>query len=271
MKRMSSMPGAVLVGLAILCGPSVAFAQFAPALGVVDQFTVLGGSGVTGSAGAGTLVTGDVGSFPTCNVTNFPPSTVFPPFILHGPVVCDGTVATARADATTAFNDLGAPQGAGVLIADDLSGQVLLSGVYNLGAALLPAGATLTFSGPGVFVLRTASTLTTVATSNVALAGGANSCNIFWQVGSSATLDSNTFRGQVFASASVTVTGNMVGRAIAGSGAVTMPVGGNTIGGCATAAAVPPVIPPVPALPDVATLALLAILLAGGVVAFGRR
>ena len=263
-----------LLGLAAcLYGPSAALAQVAPALGVVQQFSVLGGSGVTGSAGAGTLVVGDVGSFPTCNVTNFPPSTVFPPFLLHGPVVCDGTVATARGDATAAFVALN--QGVGTVLPASLNlangTGIITTGIYTFltGAAILPAGTTVTFSGPGIFVLRTASTLTTVGTSNMLFAGGANPCNVFWQVGSSAIIDSVTFLGQVFASASVTVTGNMTGRAIAGSGAVTMPVGGNTIGGCATAGA-PPLLP-VPALPDAAMLGLLGILLASGVFVLARR
>ena len=170
----------------------------------------------------------------------------------------------ARTDATAAFNILGAPQGAGVVIPDNLAGQTLTSGVYNLGAALLPAGGTLTLNGAGIFVFRTASTLTTVGTSTIT--GTANPCNVYWQVGSSATIDSTNFAGNVFASASVTVTGDMIGRAIAGTGAVTMPVGGNTIGGCATAGA-----PPVPALPEVAAWALLLVLLGSGAYALRRR
>src|SRR6187402_1967238 len=98
-----ALPSLIISGAMALANPQNVSAQVAPPLGVIQQFSVLGGSGVTGSAGAGTTVNGDVGSFPNCNVTNFPPSTVVPPFILHGPVVCDGTVATARANATTAF------------------------------------------------------------------------------------------------------------------------------------------------------------------------
>jgi len=80
----------LLIAALALANAQDATAQVAPPLGVVQQFSVLGGSAVTGNGGN---VAGDVGSYPTCGVTGFPPSLVTPPFILHGPVVCDGTVA----------------------------------------------------------------------------------------------------------------------------------------------------------------------------------
>ena len=137
------------------------------------------------------------------------------------------------------------------------------------GAALLPAGGVLTLNGGGVFVFRTGSTLTTINTSNVT--GTANPCNVFWQIGSSATIDSANFFGNVFASASITVTGNLIGRTIAGTGAVTMPVGGNTIGGCASPVAPSPSPGPVPALPHGMEWALLVILAGTGAYILSRR
>jgi hypothetical protein len=255
----------VAVGFAaLLYSPSPALAQIAPPLGVLQQFSVLGGSAVSGSAGAGTLVAGDVGSRPTDTINNFPPSSVTAGFFVRRVAAGNGPLLIqARNDATTAFNFLGAPQGAGVVIPDNLAGQTLTTGVYDLGAALLPAGGTLTLNGAGIFVFRTASTLTTVNTSTIA--GTANPCNVYWQVGSSATIDSTNFSGNVFASASVTVTGDMIGRAIAGTGAVTMPVGGNTIGGCATPGA------PAPTLPEVAAWGLLLLLLGSGAYLLSRR
>ena len=256
----------VAVGfVALLYSPSPVLAQVAPPLGVLQQFSVLGGSAVSGSAGAGTVVAGDVGSRPTDTISNFPPSSVTAGFFVRHVALGDGPLLIqARTDATTAFNFLGAPQGAGVVIPDNLAGQTLTTGVYNLGAALLPAGETLTLNGAGIFVFRTASTLTTVTTST--FAGTANPCNVYWQIGSSATIDSTGFPGNVFASASITVTGDMIGRAIAGTGAVTMPVGGNTIGGCATAGA-----PPAPALPEAAAWGLLLLLLGSGAYLLSRR
>jgi hypothetical protein len=278
MKRTSFKPlGAACVGLAaILCGPSPALAQVAPPQGVIQQFSFFGSAAATGSAVLGSSVDGDVGSFPADTVSNFPPTTVGAGFFVRSVGLGDGPLLTqADTDATTAFNALN--QGVGTVLPDDLSTVnvgsgvgVLVSGVYTFtsGAALLPAGTTLTFNGPGIFVLRTGSSLTTVATSNMLLSGGADPCDIYWQIGSSATIDSVNSFGNVFADQSVTVTGDLQGKAIALVGAATM-TGLTTIGGCATTGAPPPI--PVPALPDVATLALVGILLAGGIFAFSRR
>jgi hypothetical protein len=242
--------------------------QVAPPPGVaLRQFSVLGGSAVTGSAGAGTVVAGDVGSFPTDTVNNFPPSSVTAGFFVRRVALGDGPLLIqARNDATTAFVALN--QAPTATLAANLAGQTLTTGVYDFvgGAALLPAGGVLTLNGGGIFVFRTGSTLTTINTSNVT--GTANPCNVFWQIGSSATIDSVNFFGQVFASASITVTGNLIGKTIAGTGAVTMPVGGNTIGGCALAGTPPG---PVPALPHGMEWALLVILLGTGAYILSRR
>jgi len=260
----------MVAALALANAPD-ASAQVAPPLGVIQQFSVLGGSGVTALGGA---INGDVGSFPTCGIIGFPPSTVTPPFILHGPVVCDGTVATARGDATAAF--LALNQGPGTVIPDQMAGTIRTSGIYTftLGTADIAAGGTLTLSGGGNFVFITGSSLVANVGSNISFIGGANPCNVYWQVGSSATLNGPSFGGNIFSNASVSlgVGANLTGRAIAGSGAVTM-AGANNIGGCAVAPIVPPIppippgpVPPVPALPDFAAAGLLAVLLVSGVV-----
>jgi hypothetical protein len=254
----------------ILANAPNASAQVAPPLGVAEQFGALGNSGVSGSTGAGTQVTGDVGSSPTATVTNFPPSTAVGGFTVH--TTNNGTVIQAHLDAIVAFNQMTGQPG-GVAIGPQMNGLVLTSGVYDLGAADLANGGTLTLNGPGVFIFRTASTLTMNTNSNVV--GSANPCNVFWQVGTSATLNGITFRGTVVAAASISLasTGNVTGRLLAGTGptgAVTMAgAGGNTIGGCSTVV-VPPIPPgpggpPVPALPDLAAAGLLAALLVSGV------
>ena len=238
-----------------------ALAQVAPTLGVVQQFSVLGNSGVTGSTGLGTTVNGDVGSSPNPAITNFPPSSVVPPFAVH--TVNDATVQQAHTDAIAAYNFLAA-QGPGTVLPAQLNGAVLTTGIYSFtgGAADLAAGGTLTLNGPGVFIFQVASTVTANVGSNVV--GTANPCNVYWRVGTSATLNGATFRGQVFADASITVGSgsNVTGRTIAGTGAtgaVTMAGGGgNTIGGCAS----PVVGPAVPAL-GFAGLTMLMVLLAG--------
>jgi hypothetical protein len=265
--RYLTLSGAMGVA-ALLYGPSAALAQVPPPLGVLQQFSVMAQSGVVGSAGAGTVVSGDVGSFATDTVTNFPPSNVTAGFFVRHVALGDtGLLTQARTDSIAAF--LALNQGPGTVIPASLAGQTLTSGIYTFvsGAALLPAGGTLTLNGAGIFVFRTASTLTTINTSNVL--GTANPCNVFWQIGSSATIDSANFLGNVFADASITVTGNLSGRAIAGTGptgAVTMAVGGNTISGCTT-----PGIPPAPTLPEIGAWALLVVLLGSGAYLVSRR
>ena len=240
----------VALGLsAILFAAPAAFAQVAPPLGTTQQFTLLGGSAATGATGLGSQVNGDVGSSPTATISNFPPSTVTPPFILH--LANDAVVQQAHLDGITAFNGLN--QGAGTVIPDNLTGAILTTGIYTFttGAPNLPNNTTLTLSGPGVFVLRAGSTLIAGTGSTVNLIGGANPCNVFWQVGSSATLIGVTFSGTIIANTSVTIGSgsNLVGKAIANNGAVTLSgAGTNAVGGCATpSAAVCPVITVSPA------------------------
>jgi Ice-binding-like len=251
--------GAFVGFAAFLFGPFPALAQVAPTLGKVQQFTVLGGSKVVGSAGVGTGTTvtdGDVGSAPTPAVTNFLPiafgccSTVTPPFMVHGQDgVVDAITAQAHLDAITAYDFLKA-QGSGTPRASNLTGQTFLSGIYSFvgGFADLPASASMTLSGgpADIFIFQMDSTLTANVLSTVKLVGGVNPCNVYWRVGSSATLNGSSgvgesFPGNVFALASITVGvgANVKGRVIAGSGAagaggVTMAGGPNTIGGCAS-------------------------------------
>ena len=238
MKRTYCSPRAFVGFAALLYGPFPALAQTAPPLGVVQQFSVLGNTGVSGSTGAGTAVNGDVGSSPTASITNFPPSSVTPPFTLH--LTNDLTAQQAHTDAIAAYDDLAA-QGLGTVLPAQLDGAVLTSGIYSF-AGLDPelaALGTLTLNGPGIFIFQVEdNALTANVGSNVI--GTANPCNVFWRVGTSASLNGSSFRGNVIAEASITVGSgsNLTGRAIAGispTGGVTMAgAGGNTIGGCAS-------------------------------------
>lgn len=191
-------------GLAVLLlGTSAGFAQaVAPDLGTAQQFSVLAASGVTGSTALGTEVNGDVGSSPTATITNFPPSRTTPPFVVH--TTNDATVQQARTDAIEAYEFLAA-QGLGTVIPDQLATQMLTAGIYSFasGAADLAAGGTLTLNGPGIFIFQITSTLT--ANIGSMIAGTADPCNVYWRVGSSATLNGISFRGQVFADESITV------------------------------------------------------------------
>lgn len=236
--------GNACLGLLVLFGLSTAAsAQTAPPLGIAAQFAVLGNSAVTGAAGAGVVVQGDVGSSPTPTISNFPPSRTTPPFIVH--FTNDGVVSQAHADAQTAYTHM-LNQGPGTVLADNLGvAGALGPGIYSFatGAPDLPAGATLTLNGDGVFIFNVGSSLTANVGSSIA--GTASPCNIFWRVGTSATLNGTRFIGTVVADASITVGAgsNLIGRALAGTGptgAVTMAGGGgNIIGGCSPAASVP--------------------------------
>jgi hypothetical protein len=260
MKRICFGLVASVAFAALLVCPSTVSAQVAPPLGTAAQFGVLGNSAVTGSTGSGTVVNGDVGSYPTATISNFPPSTAVVPFTVH--YSADGVVQQAHTDAIAAYNAL-LTQGAGTVLPDNLATVGALGpGVYSFttGAPDLPNGATLTLNGTGIFVFNVGSSLTANVLSNVA--GTADPCNIYWRVGSSATLNGTTFRGTVISNASITVGSgaNLTGRALAGTGAtgaVTMAgAGGNTIGGCS--------VPPVPTLPQWG-----ASLLAAGLLALG--
>jgi hypothetical protein len=230
----------------------------------MGAFAALGNSGVTGSTGTGTVVDGDVGSSPTPSISNFPPSSVTPPFVLH--LSDDSTVQQARSDAIAAYGFLAA-QGPGSVLVDQLDGAVLTSGIYSFasGAADLAATGTLTLNGPGIFVFQVDSALTANDSSTVV--GTADPCNVFWRVGTSATLNGINFSGQVIADANITVGSgsNVTGKVIAGtgaSGAVTMAgAGGNTVGGCIVGPVDPQLMVAVPAL-GVGGMAVLITLLA---------
>ena len=191
-------------------------------LGTACSFGVLGGSTVSSTVNEGTDVTGDIGVWPGSSITGFPPG------IYTGTEYADDAVAqTAQGDLTTAYNYAAAAPGGAVLPAD-IGGETLAPGVYKTTSAQPSLGITgnLTLSGSGTYIFQIVSTLNTAAgNSQVILAGGAQSANVFWQVGSSATLGTNTiFQGIIMAQASVTLTtgATLDGSALARTGAVSM-------------------------------------------------
>jgi hypothetical protein len=229
--------------LLLTSAPAWAATAVAPTLGTAAQFGVLGNSGVTGSAGAGTVVNGNVGSAPTApTISNFPPSSVTAPFVLY--TTANAVTALAHADANAAYTSL-ASQGPGTALGNNLSAVgVLLPGLYSSGAADLGASTTLTLNDPssdksGIFVFNVASSL--VMNGSSVVTGTADPCNVYWRVGSSATLNGTSFMGNVIADTSITVSsastvsGRLLAGAVTGTGVVTMAVGGNTIGGCSRA------------------------------------
>jgi len=221
-------PGAYLSGEA-----SSLQAATAPTLGQAKSFAVLGGSAVT-NTGA-TIVNGDLGVSPGTSVTGFPPG------IVNGTKhITDAVAAQAHSDTTTAYNNLAGQTPFTDMTGQDLGGKTLTAGVYKFTSSAGLTG-TLTLNAQGkadaVFVFQIGSTLTTASNSRVLMTNGGSSCNVFWQVGSSATLGTTTsFLGNILALTSITLnTGAHVsGRALARNGAVTMD--DNTISGSACGA-----------------------------------
>jgi hypothetical protein len=194
-------------------------------LGSACSFGILGATPVVSNGGP-TNVTGNVGIWPASSITGFPPGTITGAF--HAG---DAVAMKAQGDLTTAYNYAAAVAGGAVLTAD-IGGQTLAPGVYKTTNSQPSLGITgnLTLDGGGdstaVWIFQIVSTLTTAATnSQVILTNGANDHNVFWQVGSSATLGTTTtFAGTIMAQASVSLdTGaTLNGRALARTGAVTL-------------------------------------------------
>ena len=190
-------------------------------LGTACMFGILAATPAVANSG-GTIVTGDVGIYPAASITGFPPGT------LTGTEYAGDAVAqTAQGDLTTAYNFAAAAAG-GIIMPADIGGLTLAPGVYKTTSAQPSLGITgnLTLSGNGVYIFQIVSTLTTAANnSQVILSGGAAAQDVFWQVGSSATLGTTTtFEGTIMAEASVSLdTGaTLDGRALALTGAVTL-------------------------------------------------
>jgi hypothetical protein len=220
-------------------------AQAAPApvvLGAADSFGVLGASTVT-NTGVST-VNGDLGVSPGTAVTGSP--------TINGTLHAgDATAGQAHADLATAYADA-AGRTPDRSIPADLGGVTLTPGVYAYGTVGLTAGTTLTLDAQGnpaaVFILQAGSTLITGAGTHVTLSGGAQACNVFWQVGSSATLGaSSVLTGTILASTSITIGGGVTidGRALARDGAVTMDNDTVTTPHCTTSMSItaPPIAP----------------------------
>jgi len=177
---------ALLVALGLLVSDALA-AQPPVGLGTADSFAVLAGSAVTNTGPS--TVNGNLGVSPGTAVSGFPPGTVH---------AADAVAAQAQSDLTIAYNDA-AGRTPPASVSGDLGGLMLTPGVYKSGSSLGLTGA-LTLDAQGnpnsVFVFQVGSTLTTASASHVNLINGAQACNVFWQVGSSATLGtSSVFTG----------------------------------------------------------------------------
>jgi hypothetical protein len=221
--------GAALVLPTVLSGA----AQATVPLGTAGSFAVLSGAGIT-NTGA-TTITGDVGAFPTTSQSGF--GTVTQNGANHQG---DAVTQQAKTDLTTGYNTAA---GATPFTTKpvELGGTTLLPGVYRSGTFGITGTLTLDTQGDpnAVFIFQMGSTLTTASNSDVVVLGGGNACNVFWQVGSSATLGTGSHLiGSVLASSSITATtgATLVGRLLASTGAVTLDNNTITTPVCAAAA-----------------------------------
>ncbi len=190
-------------------------------LGTAAPFGVLAASEVTNTGPS--VINGNVGVSPGTSITGFPPGTLTGTGVIHQN---DAVATQAQADTTTAYNAAASltPTTSGLR---ELNGLSLTPGVYSGGALALSNNGHLTLAGTAnsVWVFQAASSLTIGSGTVITITGGASACNVFWKVGSSASLGSAAqFQGTILAKQSVTATtgATVVGRLLASTAAVTL-------------------------------------------------
>lgn len=217
MTKATSLAAAIMVASL----PASVFAQAIPDMGAAAQFAVLGSSTVTNTGS--TVVTGDLGVSPGTEITGFPPGVVEQGQIRAN----DDVAAQAVADMLVAYNNLAGQAVTTELAAAMGMGQVLTPGVYHFTSAADLTGSLVLDAendSTAVFVFQVEEGLTVANDAAVSLINGASAANVFWQIGTSATMGTNSsFHGSILAGAGVTFnTGaTLTGRALAGT-AVTL-------------------------------------------------
>jgi len=214
----------LLLGTTVAAGAMCAAASGGDILGSAQSFAVLGGSTVT-NTGPTVITDGDLGVWPGLAITGFPPGLVLTGATHAG----DAVAQQAQTDVTSAYNLLAGMAPTQTLTGTDLGGRTLFPGVYFFASAAALTG-TLTLDAMGdpeaLFVFQVGSTLTAASNSSVVVINEADACDVYWQVGSSATLGTDAdFQGNILAQASITLDTRatlMEGRALARDGAVTM-------------------------------------------------
>jgi hypothetical protein len=212
--------------------------QTAVNLGTTEGFVILAGSLVSNVPTS--AITGDIGLSPAARsaITGFGLGEVTGTIYASDDVAPAGVPAmltAAKGDLTTAYNDAAGRTATDiVMLAGNLGGLTLTPGLYKSNGSLEISSGDLTINAGGnanaVFIIQIASTLTTTADRKVILSGGAKASNIFWQVGTSATLGTTSvFKGNIMADQSITMnTGASIeGRLMARIAAVT--IASNTI------------------------------------------
>ncbi|MDQ1707215.1 MAG: type secretion system secreted protein VgrG [Pyrinomonadaceae bacterium] len=227
----STLSSLLLVSLFVLLFvlSTTAAAQTVPPLGAAESFAALAGTAITATGPA--VISGNVGVSPGSAVTGFPPAMVVNGQIYTG---AGSLAGPAQSSALDAYNNL---KGQACLPANNLSGKILGQtpgfltlnpGVYCFDTSA-QLNATLTLNDGGdpnaVFIFQIGTTLTTASSSQVLMSSGGRGTNVYWQVGSSATIGTSTnFRGNIIANTSITLTtsATTTGRVFALNGAATI-------------------------------------------------
>jgi len=192
-------------------------------LGTADKFALLGGSGIS-NVSAHTFIIGDVGSSPTPTVKGIKPGQVKGHLYLKSSSV----TAAAQRGLTTAYNQAAGAHCGTILTGQDMGGMKLIPGVYCFASDAQLTG-TLTLNANGnpnaQWIFQMGTTLTTAKNSKVVLklgGKGGRGCNVYWQVGSSATVGKGSiFVGNIMALTSVTLNGGVLrGKALARDAAI---------------------------------------------------
>jgi hypothetical protein len=233
--RKASRTGLLVLGLlsTLLFASSALGATATVGLGSAAPFSVLAGSTVTNTGP--TTMFGDLGLYPGTSVTGAPG-------VLGQTHVDDAVAIEAKNDLTTAYNNAASRPSSGSA-GTDLAGQTFSPGVRTASSSLLLSSGSVTLNAEGnpnaVFIFQIGSTLITGSNTSVSLINGAQACNVFWQVGSSATLGTGTrFVGTVMAAASITANtaATIHGRLLAQTAAVTLEDNTITTSNCASSA-----------------------------------
>lgn len=214
----------VLLVIALVMSVNL-YAQSTVDLKSASAFAALAAAGIVNTGN--TVLTGDIGSYPTTTISGFPPG-IFSGLNHLG----DAVTQTAMADLASAYTDA-AGRASTATVPTELGGTTLNAGVYNSSSGTFSITGALILDAKdnpnAVFIFQMATTLITVANSSVTLINGALWTNIFWQVGSSATLGaSSSLEGSILAHTSITVNnsatvqGHIFAGAVAASGVLTI-------------------------------------------------
>ena len=203
-----------LAALVILIWPATALAAATdPLLGTSGNYAVLASATIT-STGA-SWITGQMALSPGTSITGFPPGTSGVQDINNGPAL------QARNDAIAAYTKAAGEPGCTSTGGVELGSKTFTPGLYCNPTMGLTAGLTVTLNGGGIYIFQIGSTLITGASSRVLLTNGAQPCDVFWQVGSAATIGASTaFVGTILANTSITMVtrATLNGRALASLG-----------------------------------------------------